>query len=91
MSGRDDKWTMFKNYMHNELGVTKDDIRTWIREACKDIAKRMVEQEFGRFNVQDVVEKFVMDRNVWGNPSAKKRLVDAVAQELVSQVKITLR
>ena len=21
---------MFKNYMHNELGITKDDIREWM-------------------------------------------------------------
>ena len=30
MSGKNDKWSMFKNYMHNELGITKDDIREWM-------------------------------------------------------------
>jgi hypothetical protein len=28
-----DKWIMFKNYMHNEMGITKEDIRQWIEEA----------------------------------------------------------
>lgn len=26
MSEKNDKWTMFKNYMHNELGITKDEL-----------------------------------------------------------------
>lgn len=49
---KDDKWTMFKNYMHNELGITKDDIRSWIKEAAEEQANRLVEQEFGRFDVE---------------------------------------
>ena len=49
---KDDKWTMFKNYMHNELGITKDDIRSWIKEAAEEQANRLVEQEFGRFDVK---------------------------------------
>jgi hypothetical protein len=31
MAGKNDKWSMFKNYMHNELGITKEDIREWIQ------------------------------------------------------------
>ena len=27
MASKNDKWSMFKNYMHNELGITKEDIR----------------------------------------------------------------
>lgn len=34
MSEKNDKWTMFKNYIHNELGITKDDIRAWLKEAA---------------------------------------------------------
>lgn len=26
MSEKNDKWTMFKNYIHNELGITKDEL-----------------------------------------------------------------
>ncbi len=41
MATKDDKWVMFRNYMHNELGITKEDIRMWINEAVKEEAKKM--------------------------------------------------
>ena len=37
---------MFKNYMHNELGITKDDIRTWLREAVQQQAALMLKNTF---------------------------------------------
>lgn len=33
MAGKNDKWLMFRNYMINELGITKEDIREWIEDA----------------------------------------------------------
>ena len=39
MSTKNDKWVMFRNYMHNELGITKDDIREWIKESIHDEVK----------------------------------------------------
>ena len=52
---KNDKWEMFKNYMHNELGITKDDIRAWIKEAAYEQAQRMVDQEFGNFNIKSKI------------------------------------
>jgi len=38
----DDKWLLFKNYLHNELGITKEDIREWIDEAVRDEATKIM-------------------------------------------------
>lgn len=46
MAGKNDKWSMFKNYLHNELGITKEDIRDWIDEAVRDEARKLVQQSF---------------------------------------------
>ncbi len=27
-----EKYKMFKQFMHNELGITKEDIREWVKE-----------------------------------------------------------
>ena len=27
MASKNDKWSLFKNYLHNELGITKEDIK----------------------------------------------------------------
>ena len=66
MSMKNDKWEMFKNYMHNELGITKDDIRAWIKEAAFEQAQRLVDQEFGSFNIKskltEITKKEFNDR-----------------------------
>ena len=40
MARQDDKWVMFRNYMHNELGITKEDIRQWITDAVNEQVKQ---------------------------------------------------
>lgn len=56
---KNDKWEMFKNYMHNELGITKDDIRTWIKEAAEEQAQRLVKQEFGKFDINANIARII--------------------------------
>jgi hypothetical protein len=46
MAGKNDKWLMFRNYMINELGITKEDIREWIQDAVRIEAKKMAEDTF---------------------------------------------
>lgn len=48
MAGKNDKWLMFRNYMINELGITKEDIREWIQDAVRIEAKKMAEDTFSR-------------------------------------------
>ena len=49
------KWNMFRNFMYNEIGITKNDIRTWIREAVQDEVKVLTRQTFGKYSVQDMI------------------------------------
>ena len=51
-----DKWVMFKNYMHNELGITKEDIHKWVRDAVQDQARQLVKQATGKFSIDDMVK-----------------------------------
>ena len=46
MSTKNDKWVMFRNYMHNELGITKEDIREWIDDAIKEQIKLIVDNSY---------------------------------------------
>jgi hypothetical protein len=76
------KWLMFKNYMHNELGITKEDIRQWIEDAVKEQAERLVKNEFKNFDVHRIVERIIYDDNMFGS----KRLKQEISQELAKQV-----
>ena len=83
----DDKWLMFKNYMHNELGITKEDIRQWIEDAVQKQAETLVNNEFKKFDVHKVVQKVISDDNYFGSKNLKRD----IDQELSSQIMNRLR
>lgn len=83
----DDKWLMFKNYMHNELGITKEDIRQWIEDAVQKQAETLVNNEFKKFDIHKVVERVINDDKYFGNKNLKRD----IAQELSSQIMNRLR
>jgi len=83
----EDKWLMFKNYMHNELGITKEDIRQWIEDAVEKQAEKMVKHEFNNFDVHRVVERVINDDKYFGAKNLKRD----IAQELSKQIMERLR
>ena len=52
-----DKYKAFRNYMVNELGVGKDDIRSWVIESIQEEAKKLL----GQLNVTSLAERAVRD------------------------------
>lgn len=82
-----EKWKMFKNYMHNELGITKDDIRAWIKEAAKEQAERLVNQEFGKFNIGGHI------RSVINNDffKYKSRLREEISKAIIDKIELTIK
>lgn len=82
-----EKWEMFKNYMHNELGITKDDIRAWIKEAAEEQAKRLVNQEFGKFNIKDHI------RNIINNEffRYKSDLKEGISKIIADKIELTIK
>lgn len=84
-----DKWSMFKNYMHNELGIGREDIRQWIRDAVQDEVRRLVDQEAGKFDVPSMIEKCAMDRatRYYGDTTHLRR---AVAIAIAEKFAVTI-
>ncbi len=48
-----DKYKEFRNFMVNELGITKEDIKAWTQEAVS----REVIKLIGQFNLEQMAEK----------------------------------
>ena len=78
----DDKWIMFKNYMHNELGITQQDIRQWIKESVEETAKRMVSNEFDNFDPRQTIKNIIMTDDYFTG----KRLRDDIKEEIVEKL-----
>lgn len=87
MGSNNDKWIMFKNYMHNELGITKDDIRSWIKEAAEEQAGRLVEQEFGKFDVKRTFSKRIELEFQKYSSSLRNELIRGIVDVLDIKIK----
>lgn len=81
---RDSKYAMFRNIMYNELGITKEDIRQWVREAVFEIADRYVSHELSNYTISDRVRTAVaaVDRN---------DIKNQIAAELKSRLEIEVK
>lgn len=90
MAEKNDKWLMFKQYMHNELGITKEDIREWIRDAIKDEAKQLIQQT--GFTPQDAIRMEVNRaiRDTWGN-DVTRDIKEAAGKILAENITLTLK
>lgn len=85
------KWLMFKNYMHNELHITKEDIHQWINEAVQEQAERMIKNEFSSFNIHQIVKKMVTDDKYFGSESLKKEIRQELTNQLSEKILISIK
>jgi hypothetical protein len=85
----DNKYKMFSNYMHNELGITKEDIHIWIKEAVEEIALKMTKNEFDKFSPERVVQNILFERDYFNKINIQKNVIDAFAKQLSERTDIT--
>ena len=86
---KDDKYGLFRQFMFNELQITKEDIRTWIKEAVEQQVEKMLHKTFGDFEPNERAAKLIADyitNNWWSND----KLRQAVASQIVSKLKVTI-
>ena len=91
MAERNDKWSMFKNYLHNELGITKEDIREWIDEAVRDEARKLVEQSFEKYSLRARIDDAIKDINLWGETNLKTAISNEVAKRIFERLEIKIK
>jgi hypothetical protein len=93
-----DKWAMFKNYMHNELGVDKHTIRTWIQEAVQEEARKIIENTFTKDNTKELLIKALVSTltekdmgSVFYQSNSmdktRKEVINTVAEKILEEIK----
>ena len=70
------KYRMFKNYMYNDLNITKEDIREWTREAVKEVALNFMQNHISEWEINGLMTK-----------SRQKVMTDVTAQILANILK----
>lgn len=84
------KYLMFKNYIHNELGITKEDIVVWIKESIQDIVKDLTNQAYGKFSLEQAVKNALIehDKYWYDKNELKKEFKEMVVRELTKNIKL---
>jgi len=85
---RNSKWILFKNFLHHELGITKEDIRAWVKEAVKDEAVRLVNNTYDNFSPERVVKSVLYQHDLFQGDTLKKDIVKEAAKLLVEKIKL---
>lgn len=85
---KNEKWGLFKQYLHNELGITKEDIQQWVKESVAEEARNMVDRN--QLDVNKVIRTIAMDKNYYGNESFKKEVIEKIAKELTSKISLKI-
>lgn len=91
MATKNDKWSLFKNYLHNELGITKEDIRDWIDEAVRDEARKLVQQSFEKYSLRARIDDAIKDINLWGETNLKSAISKEVANRIFEKLEIKVK
>jgi len=81
----EDKWKMFKNYMHNELGITKEDIRQWVQDAVTEEAKIALNGQLNNFNITQTVQNLIYSDEFFGSRRLKEDIMREVAKEIFNK------
>ena len=82
----DDKYKMFRNFMFNELGITKEDIRDWIQEAVKEEAHRLIMNTYNNFDVGTELRRQLTDRY---NP-LRQDIISDCSKKLLETITLTI-
>ena len=88
MSKSNEKWLLFKNFMHNELEISREDIREWIKEAVKEEARKMVGNEFGKFSVEEIIHKILLRHDLFTGGYFKKEVIEEAGKQIVAKLDI---
>ena len=91
MASKNDKWVLFKNYMHNELGITKEDIREWIQDAIREEVKNVAANAYGKCSIEDMIRKEITDSSLWSGDSFSKRVIAECANQLAQKIELKIK
>lgn len=81
------KYKVFRNFMCNELGISKDDIKQWTMDSVAETARGLI----GQINIQEIVMREAKKSIGVHYGSISQEVVKAVASELSKQIELTFK
>lgn len=91
-----DKWKMFKNYLHNELHVSDEDIKGWIRDAVFEVAEKYLKDQFSERKLENrIVDRILSEKRDttlgFGHVTALEDIKRGVISKLSERISLTTK
>ena len=89
----EDKYKQFRNFMFNELGITRKDIEQWTREAINErvdaVMKRIVNDEV----INKAIDKSVAAnaRDIFNGWQTKDMITSAIARVIQHKLVVNIK
>ena len=77
--------------MHNDLKITQEDIRNWIKEDVERTARRMCQQAFDSFNPEQIIRNIMFDSDYFGSNTIIKQIRQEMAKQFLESFEITIQ
>lgn len=87
---KNEKYIMFKNFLHNELGITREDIQEWIQDAIREETKKVINKTFADFDIEREARRAISDSIYSGYSNIRKEIIESAAREVLSQLDIQI-
>lgn len=83
-----EKYKQFRNYMCNELGITRQDIEEWTKQSvANEVAKKL-----GQINVDEMVRSSILKATKDAMTGySTTGIKEALAKELASQITLQVK
>ena len=84
-----DKYTMFKQFIHNELDISKADIKQWTQSTVKQVVENYIKHQL---NIENIINK-VITKVIFDSSSSfglRTIIEDVVTDELQKKLEIKI-
>ena len=81
MAEKNEKWIMFRNFMYNDLGITKADIREWIDDAITEQVKLVLDDTFKKTDI-DYLVKEEIKKQLYNSSDMRNSIMNKVIRSM---------
>lgn len=86
-----EKYNLLNNFLHNELGLYREDIRDMLKEAIKKEARLLVKNTFDKFSVNKTASDIWYSKVFFGDAIINDQIVKEIVNLLKDKIEVKLK
>ena len=82
-----EKYNALRNFIHNELQITKEEIEIWVKEAVSAKVESLAKRKLEESTIIEIAVEKAITKYINGYGYGAKSLQDAIAAHLIADLK----